>query len=151
MPSNRTGRRTPPAQSPGAQAWQLLLHKVIFVRRDAMFAAAVAAGLRPMDVKAMLTLEEGPRPMGDLAESMACDPSTITALVDRLEQLDYAERRPSERDRRVKTVALTPSGAKTWQRISGKLYEPPAGLLRLPEADQQDFLDLVQRALAAEE
>jgi DNA-binding MarR family transcriptional regulator len=116
-----------------------------------MFAAAVQAGLRPQDVKAMLTLEQGPRPMGDLAESMACDPSTITAVVDRLEELGYAERQPSERDRRVKTVVLTSAGQRAWHRISGKILEPPAGLLRLPAADQQAFLDLVRRVVAAEQ
>lgn len=150
MPTKSRSRRTP-AQSPGAEAWQLLLHQVVFVRRDEMFAAAIQAGLRPQDVKAMFTLEKGPRPMGDLADSMACDPSTITGVVDRLEELGYAERQPGERDRRVKTVALTSAGQDAFQRIMGRMYEPPAGLLKLPATDQRRFLDIVRRALAAEE
>jgi DNA-binding MarR family transcriptional regulator len=135
------------ANKPGVEAWELLLRRVIFVRRDAMFAAAVAAGLRMPDIKAMLTLEAGPRTMGDLADALSCDPSTITAVVDRLEDLGYAARQPSETDRRVKTVAQTALGQKVWGEISGKLYEPPAGLLKLPRADQQRFLDLVKRSL----
>jgi DNA-binding MarR family transcriptional regulator len=149
--TKQRGRRTSSAQAAGTEAWQLLLHKIVFVRRDAMFAAAAEAGLRPQDAKAMMTLEQGPRPMGDLADSMACDPSTITAVVDRLEELGYAARQPSERDRRVKTVALTPAGQRAWQRIIGKMFEPPAGLLRLPAPDQQAFLELVRRVVAAEQ
>ena len=49
-------------------------------------------------------------PMSALAGPLMCDNSNVTGIVDRLEALGLVERRPAERDRRVKAVALTEQG-----------------------------------------
>jgi DNA-binding MarR family transcriptional regulator len=74
--------------------------------------------------------------MKDMADEMTCDASYITALVDRLEELGLAERRPSAVDRRVKEVALTAKGEQVAEEITGTMRTPPA---------EFDALDAKQR------
>jgi len=89
-------------------------------------------GLTPGHFKALQMLEPGePRTMGACAEALACDASTATWLIDRLEERGLVERQPSPVDRRVKSVVLTPQGIKVKQQISKKFYEPPDALLQL--------------------
>jgi DNA-binding MarR family transcriptional regulator len=56
-------------------------------------------------------------------------------MVDRLEERGYVERRMLASDRRVKTVALTPLGAKAKAELLARLSDPPAALVELPVAD----------------
>jgi DNA-binding MarR family transcriptional regulator len=89
-------------------------------------------GLTPGHMKLLTHLEEGDgRAMGSLAQSFQCDASTMTWLVDRLEERGLVERRMFPSDRRVKAVALTPLGAKTKAQLMERLYEPPDALLAL--------------------
>ena len=71
--------------------------------------------------------------MSALADALHCDNSNITGIVDRLEAAGLAERRPTERDRRVKAVVLTEKGE--WMRIEleRRAGEPPPRLAALPE------------------
>ena len=97
-------------------------------------------GLTPGHMKALLMLEPGePRPMGSLAQQFACDASTITWLVDRLEERGLVERGTVPTDRRVKTVVLTPLGAKTRAAVLERLHEPPPELLALDREDLEEL------------
>ena len=101
-------------------------------------------GLTPGHMKLLMQLEEGDgRAMGSLANSFHCDASTMTWLVDRLEERGLVERRLLPSDRRVKAVALTPSGVKTKSELMDRIYEPPDALLVLDRA----ALDGLQGAL----
>jgi DNA-binding MarR family transcriptional regulator len=92
-------------------------------------------GLTPGHMKLLMKLDEGDgRPMGSLAQSFQCDASTMTWLVDRLEEQGLVERRMLPADRRVKSVALTPLGIKTKAELMERLYEPPDELLTLDRA-----------------
>jgi len=89
-------------------------------------------GLTPGHMKALLMLEPGTqRPMGALAEHFGCDASTMTWLIDRLEERGLVERRNLPKDRRVKAIALTPRGIETKAELEGRLYEAPAEILAL--------------------
>jgi DNA-binding MarR family transcriptional regulator len=97
-------------------------------------------GLTPGHVKALLELQTGlPRPMGALAESLHCDASNATWLVDRLEERELVERGTVPTDRRVKTVVLTPLGAKTRAAVIERLHEPPEELLALDRDDLEEL------------
>jgi DNA-binding MarR family transcriptional regulator len=86
-------------------------------------------GLTPGHMKLLMQLEEGDgRSMGSLAQSFRCDASTMTWLVDRLEERGLVERRMFPTDRRVKAVGLTPLGVTTKAELVEKLYEPPEEL-----------------------
>lgn len=102
-------------------------------------------GLTPNDSRALFSLDVGDgRPMRMLAEEWQCDPSYATWIVDRLEKLGLARRRPLPGDRRVKLVVLTAKGQRTKTQLENEFNEPPPEFGRL---DQQD-LDALERILA---
>ena len=82
--------------------------------------------------------------MGSLAQSFHCDASTMTWLVDRLEERGLVERRMLPSDRRVKAVALTPRGAAMKGQLMERVFEPPEELLVLDLA----ALELLEETLA---
>jgi DNA-binding MarR family transcriptional regulator len=101
-------------------------------------------GLTPGHMKLLMKLEEGEgRSMTSLSQSFHCDASTMTWLVDRLEERGLVERRLTPSDRRVKAVALTPQGAETKTELMERMYEPPEELLTLDRAS----LDVLKTAL----
>ena len=101
-------------------------------------------GLTPGHVKLMMKLEEGEgRAMGSLAQSFHCDASTMTWLVDRLEERGLVERRSLPSDRRVKAVALTPRGVAMKGQLMERVFEPPDELLTL----DPDALELLEQTL----
>jgi DNA-binding MarR family transcriptional regulator len=103
-------------------------------------------GLTPGHMKLLMHLEEGEgRAMGSLAQSLGCDASTMTWLVDRLEERGLVERRMLPSDRRVKAVALTSRGVEMKARLTERLYEPPPVLLSL----DRDALEGVRDVLSA--
>lgn len=125
------------------EVWRLLLQCSMtqFGRTSAILHDL---GLTPGHMKALLMLDpDEPRPMGSLAQQFACDASTMTWLVDRLEERGLVERRGLPTDRRVKTVALTALGSKTKAELEERLYEPPPELLEL----DRSVVDALQRAL----
>jgi DNA-binding MarR family transcriptional regulator len=101
-------------------------------------------GLTPGHMKLLLQLEDGDgRAMGSLASTFRCDASTMTWLVDRLEERGLVERRMMPGDRRVKAVALTPLGVKTKGELLERLYEPPEELFEVDAG----ALDALREAL----
>lgn len=103
-------------------------------------------GLTPNDSRALMTLEREPgQTMGTLAQQWECDPANATWVIDRLERLGYAARRPSPTDRRAKLVVLTPEGAKAKASITREFYAPPSALLTLDATQLEEFERLFQR------
>jgi DNA-binding MarR family transcriptional regulator len=98
--------------------------------------ALAARGLTPNDSRALFSLDgDAGRSMRSLADAWACDPSNATWIVDRLETLGLAERRPLPEDRRVKLVALTPKGVRTREALLKEFYRAPAALAALDHDD----------------
>ena len=105
-------------------------------------------GLAPMQAMALTHLEPDEAvPMSALAGLLMCDNSNVTGIVDRLEALGLVERRPAERDRRVKAVALTKRGVALRGVVQRRLSEPPPPLKRLSDEDAATLRDILQRAL----
>lgn len=67
-------------------------------------------GLTPMQLHALRVISEGTNTMSVMAQTMHCDASNVTGIVDRLLTLKLVTRKESEHDRRVKTVQLTANG-----------------------------------------
>jgi DNA-binding MarR family transcriptional regulator len=122
-----------------AEAWGRLL-KYYLAHVDRLGAIAVDMGLTPGHAKLLLHLDH-PKPMRALAGSVHCDASTITWLVDRLEQLGLAERRIQPTDRRIKYVTLTATGEKTRADLMARLFEPPDDLLVLAHSELEALID----------
>jgi DNA-binding MarR family transcriptional regulator len=102
--------------------------------------------LTPNDARALWSLDPGDgRPIGSLAREWACDPANATFIVGRLEAAGLARRRDSDRDRRVKLVALTPKGAATKAAILREYQRPPRELGRLSRADLEALVAVLAK------
>jgi DNA-binding MarR family transcriptional regulator len=74
--------------------------------------AAQAKGLTLAQARVLGFSAMRPMSMREIAEQFGCDPSNITAKVDRLVELGLAERRPDPADGRVKLIAATAAGVQ---------------------------------------
>jgi DNA-binding MarR family transcriptional regulator len=88
--------------------------------------------------------------MGRLAETLSCDASNVTGLVDRLEARGLVRRLPSANDRRVKVLQLTPAGARLRARLLKEMTGRSLPLSRL-SPDQQRALVRILEALVERE
>ena len=82
------------------------------------FAAVLEPlGLRPPHFGVMTLIETHPGcAQKDLVSRSLIDPSSMVAVIDELEQLGLAERRPHPSDRRKRAVHLTARGRRTLER-----------------------------------
>jgi DNA-binding MarR family transcriptional regulator len=136
-------------QALAGQVWRQM-YGFLWMHREEHVAIVRELGLTPGHMKALFVLElDEPRPMGALAEALHCDASTVTWLVDSLEERGIVERRPLPTDRRVKTVVLTSLGEKTKTELLERFYEPPQSLLEL-DAEQLEALDQALAVLPSE-
>ncbi|MBR9892437.1 MarR family transcriptional regulator [bacterium] len=63
--------------------------------------------------------EEGPLPMGRLAERVLVEPATLTKIIDRMVRENLVFRVPDEKDRRKVRVALSASGVAICRQLEG--------------------------------
>ena len=97
---------------PAAEAWTLIW-RLVQANKPRMVRLAQDLELAPMQLHALRLIEPGAEvPMRALAQSLFCDPSNVTGIVDRLESRGLIERRGSVEDRRVKILTLTPEGER---------------------------------------
>ena len=134
--------------SPDAcDAWHLLM-QLFFAQRANLPLVAAELELSPAQCHVLHLIEPGrPIPMGQLAETLACDASNVTGLVDRLESRGLIRRRASEQDRRVKVLELTPTGARLRTLLIDRMTAPPATLRRLSAAEQRSLVRILARLL----
>jgi DNA-binding MarR family transcriptional regulator len=132
---------------PPDDAWALLV-RLFLAQRASVPALAAELQLSPAQCHLLHLVEpERPLAMGAIAESLACDASNVTGLVDRLETRGLVRRRPSAADRRVKVLVLTPSGARVRALIVARLTAPPATLERLSLRERRALARLLERLL----
>lgn len=78
---------------------------------------ATAVGLTSAQAQALMRIEE-PTRMGDLAQQQTCDPSTVTAMVQRLERDGFVVRVIDPHDARARLVQLSPKGRRARARLA---------------------------------
>lgn len=126
-----------------AQLWEALYSAFLHLHEERMSRVA-ALGTTPGELKALMRLVPGEQvTSGELARLWGNDPSTTTWLVDRLEKRGLVERRPDERDRRLKQVALTPAGEVVRRDVLAELYRWPHALDALTSQQEQALLQVV--------
>jgi DNA-binding MarR family transcriptional regulator len=129
------------------EAWQLLV-QLFFAQRANLPPLAAELELSPAQCHVLHLIEPGrPIPMGQLAETLACHASNVTGLVDRLESRGLVRRRPSDSDRRVKVLDLTPTGSRLRTLMLDRMTAPPATLERLTSREQQALVRILRRLL----
>jgi DNA-binding MarR family transcriptional regulator len=139
-----TVKRTPDT---ACEAWQLLV-RLFFVQRSSLPPLAAELDLSPAQCHVLQLIEPGrPVPMGQLAQTLACDASNVTGLVDRLESRGLVARRPSEADRRVKVLELTAKGARLRALLLDRMTSPPPSLRQLSDQDRQALVRILARLL----
>src|SRR6266850_6020647 len=112
------------AERDACRGWQLLM-RFFFAQREHLPASGAEFDLSPAQCHVLHLIEPGrPLPMSRLADTLSCDASNVTGLVDRLESRGLVQRQPSPQDRRVKVLQLTPTGsrlrAQLLRRMSGR-------------------------------
>jgi DNA-binding MarR family transcriptional regulator len=129
------------------RAWELLT-RLFFNQRGQLPSLASELNLSPVQCHVLHLMEPDEEiPMGRLAETLACDASNVTGLVDRLESRGLVARRPSPADRRVKVLVLTPAGARLRAQLHQRLSAPPDPFQRLSDAEQQALVKILERLL----
>nr|WP_301329193.1 MarR family winged helix-turn-helix transcriptional regulator [Goodfellowiella coeruleoviolacea] len=90
--------------------------------------------------------DNGPQPQGELNRLLGLDASTVTRMVQRLENAGFVRRRRSASDRRAVLVEPTPAGlalrdqvADTWRELE------ETTLAGLDGADRQAVARLLER------
>jgi DNA-binding MarR family transcriptional regulator len=73
--------------------------------------------LTTMQLATLSAINDGYTTMGKVAQTMHCDASNVTGIVDRLVALELVTRHEGIRDRRVKTLGLTGRGQEILSEI----------------------------------
>lgn len=140
--SARPDKRSEP-RGAASEVWLLISDLVLDTgrRREVSEALGISFGR----ARALRRLARGPMSMGELAGALGIDPPNATVLVDDLESLGLARRRPHPTDRRAKVVEATRRGADMARRADAILGTPPPALSALGAED----LETLRRILTA--
>jgi DNA-binding MarR family transcriptional regulator len=107
--------------------------------------AASARSLTGAQAKVLALLRRGPMPMRQIAQTMSCEPSNITGIVDRLELRGLVARQADPDDRRIKRVAATEAGRAASAELRESLNFARAPLAALEPDEREQLRDLLQR------
>jgi MarR family transcriptional regulator, organic hydroperoxide resistance regulator len=139
-----------PADQGACRAWQLLM-KFFFAQRAHLPSSGAEFDLSPIQCHVLHLIEPGhPLPMGRLADTLSCDASNVTGLVDRLESRGLVRRQASPRDRRVKVLQLTPTGSRLRAQLLRQMTGGSHPLSRL-SLEQRRTLVRILEALVEEQ
>jgi DNA-binding MarR family transcriptional regulator len=146
MDTTPTEVAPPPTDAITREVVDLMANLVALFHREYEEAAA-ARSLTGAQAKVLALLRRGPMPMRHIAQTLSCEPSNITGIVDRLETRGFVTREADRQDRRVKLVAATGAGSAASEELRESLNfarEPLATL----DADERAVLrDLLRRML----
>lgn len=131
-------------QATAGEVWTLMSDLVLDEQRRRGVSAAV--GLSFARIRAVRRLARRAMSMREFATIMDIDPPNATALVDDLESLGLAQRRPHPTDRRAKLVEATGKGKEVARKADEIMSVPPPGLAALSAAELQTLRQLLQRA-----
>lgn len=133
-----------PADADARRAWQLLV-KFFFAQREHLPTPDDEFELSPVQCHVLHLIEpDEPLPMGRLAETLRCDASNVTGLVDRLEARGLVQRQASPADRRVKVIQLTASGARLRTQLLRRMTGSACSLSRLSASNQRALVRILK-------
>lgn len=109
----------------------------------------------PQTLVLSLLGSEGSMPISELARATGSANSTISGVLDRLEQMDLIQRVRSEKDRRVVYVTLTPHYEEVREELEKSVEESFPGLIGKLSPEElvqvQSGLAVLERALKRKE
>jgi DNA-binding MarR family transcriptional regulator len=125
------------------EAWLLMNDLVLDNQRRREVSEAL--GISFARSRALRRLAGRPMSMGELAAALGIDPPNATVVVDDLESLGLARRRPHPTDRRAKLVEATRKGKAMARRADEILGTPPAALSALGDDDLEALERILER------
>ncbi|WP_371481718.1 MarR family winged helix-turn-helix transcriptional regulator [Kitasatospora sp. NBC_00315] len=136
----------PPTDAITREVVDLMAHLVALFHREYEEAAA-ARSLTGAQAKVLALLRRGPMPMRHIAQTLSCEPSNITGIVDRLESRGFVTREADQHDRRVKLVAATDAGTAASEELRDSLNFAREPLATLAPDERAVLRDLLRRML----
>jgi len=139
-------------ESDACRAWQLLM-KFFFaqrehLQREHLLGLGAEFDLSPVQCHVLHLIEPGrPLPMGRLADTLSCDASNVTGLVDRLEARGLVQRAPSAGDRRVKVLQLTSAGSRLRAQLLKRVTGTSRPLAKLSPQQQRSLVRILETLL----
>ena len=126
------------------RAWQLLV-RFFFAQREHLPTIGSEIDLSPAQCHVLHLIEPGrPLPMSRLADTLSCDASNVTGLVDRMESRGLVRRRSSPEDRRVKVLQLTATGARLRTQLLRQMTGGSLPLSRLSLNQQRTLVNILE-------
>jgi DNA-binding MarR family transcriptional regulator len=129
------------------RAWELLIEAATAVNeeRDRVHADL---GLTYVQAWVLQFLDPAhPSTMSEVAAAYSCDASNITTMIDKLEARGLVVRSPSESDRRVKMLVVTPAGTQLRRKLLARRRAPPTWIRALSAQDRGELGAILSRAL----
>jgi DNA-binding MarR family transcriptional regulator len=122
------------------------------MRAQQIVQAAVDVALRPFGLtfaryEALVLLaftKRGALPMGKMGERLMIHPTSVTNIVDRLEEQGFVRRLPHERDRRTTLAEITDAGRVVMEQATGDVVACAFGLDALSDAQLDQVTALVR-------
>lgn len=140
------------APPPGADAVPQALGRLRVALEDAYVRASRELGLTPQQAE-LLCAAMSPAAVGELAQTLRCDRSNVTRLLDRASTRGLFRRRGGQEDGRVTVVELTPEGERLARRFLAGLTAQTAALRASWSRERQqlavDLLTEISDALDA--
>lgn len=104
-------------------------------------------GVTPTQLSVLKLLHEiGSLRLGDLSRRIQAQNSTVTGIVDRMEEAGLVLRSRDAGDRRAWKIALTPQGQKVAARADVGPWETlRAALEALPRSDKRKLVEILNR------
>ncbi|SDT77068.1 DNA-binding transcriptional regulator, MarR family [Streptomyces sp. TLI_053] len=146
MDTQHSRETAPQADEITREVVDLMANVVALFHREYEEAAA-ARSLTGAQAKVLALLRRGPMPMRQIAQTLSCEPSNITGIVDRLETRGFVTRQPDLQDRRVKLVAATETGAGASEELRESLNFAREPLAALGPEERTQLRDLLRRML----
>jgi DNA-binding MarR family transcriptional regulator len=138
------------SKGPQAQDFWPLLCEFALSQRAWWVSLCEELDLTPMQGHALRVLDpDKPVSMNTLADSLICDASNVTGIVDKLESRGLIERQGAEHDRRIKMLVVTKVGRELRERLAARSLEPPASVAAMPEAIRREMAAVLAEILAA--
>jgi DNA-binding MarR family transcriptional regulator len=147
-PAEDSSHRDAAAATP-REVWLLISDLVLdnLRRREVSEALGMSFGR----ARAVRRLARQPMSMGELAVALGIDPPNATVVVDDLESLGLARRRPHPTDRRAKVVEATRKGKDLARRADAILATPPPALSALGADDLEALRRILEGVTAREQ
>jgi DNA-binding MarR family transcriptional regulator len=126
------------------------------MRAQQIVLARVDEVLRPYELtfaryEALVLLgftRRGALPMGKMGERLMIHPTSVTNIVDRLEDQGFVRRVPHETDRRTTLVEITEAGRQVMEGATKEVIASSFGLEALDEAELDEMTRLVRTVRA---